>query len=258
MSTGKTSSVPAPERSAFTLLELLVCLLVVAILFSLSFSGIRSARLKAWDLSCQERCRSIGTLVTAYSLDFRSAYPVWVGPPPDSEVISSWSSSYTLQGFRLFSSARWLRYAGATALDPKYRCPANQRLRSGEEVAADYVGVSAMYAESGFLDPTLSKRSWAARLGAMPQTLDAVVFPSAKVGVFEESIWHSWTGIYAIGSNVTGLSFFDSLRPANAWFFDGHVDGISYGRALPAVERDPTWWSAKVVLTEYGVRGRDR
>ncbi len=243
---------------AFSLVELLVVLLVLVALLSLSVVGIRSARFRASDVTCQSHCRSIGAMVSVYALDFRSAYPVWIRVPPDGDPNNAWSSSYSLQAFRLLASARWLRYTGTVASDPVYRCPGNQRFRVGEKVPSDYVGSSAMYAEIGFLNPLLPKSSWTPRLGAKPQAIDSVTFPSAKAGLFEELIWHSWGGVYAVGGVETGLTFFDSDRRANMWFFDGHVQGLSYSSALPGVRRDPNWWSAKVVLTENGVGGRDR
>lgn len=244
---------------AFTLAELLVGIGVIAILVSLAAPAIARARQHAKVLRCTANIHQLGTLVTAYSNDFRSIYPTWVTPLSPVQENPDWWRFYTLQYQRFFFRDAWLRYSGLPVNSPVYRCPDNQPFRNTGKSASDYSGSAAFHASAPFLNPALPPNAWTGQFGAMPQSVSAVRFPSAKAGLFETKVWHAWRGTYADeGANVTGLSFYDSPAAANLWFVDGHVEAMHFRDTIPAVDRAPSWHSQRVVLTAFGVEGRDK
>jgi len=66
------------KRSPFTLLELLVVMVVIAVLAGLLIPALSSARNKAKKIQCVNNMRQIGIAIVAYSCSFDNAYPPWI------------------------------------------------------------------------------------------------------------------------------------------------------------------------------------
>lgn len=82
------------SRSAFTLLELLAVMAVLALLISLLLPGLRAARMLAGRLSCASNLHQIGTAVILYAQANRGRFPETThGQTADKSWI------YTLAGF---------------------------------------------------------------------------------------------------------------------------------------------------------------
>lgn len=59
------------SRAAFTLIEMIVVLLIIAILMAATITGLSRARNNAWRMQARETCREISEAWNAYLLDMR-------------------------------------------------------------------------------------------------------------------------------------------------------------------------------------------
>jgi prepilin-type N-terminal cleavage/methylation domain-containing protein/prepilin-type processing-associated H-X9-DG protein len=69
-------------RSAFTLIELLIVIAIIAILAAILFPVFAQAREKARQASCTANLRQIGTAVRMYLQDYDEVYMPWGQEPP--------------------------------------------------------------------------------------------------------------------------------------------------------------------------------
>ncbi len=211
-------------------------------------------------MKCLANARQLGSIIVAYSVDYKGFFPTWVTDGPSTASNEARWRRYTQQAGRLFNRTRWIEYSGLDASQPVYRCPANGEYRAvGRKAIFDYYGSDAMYADPKFLDPDLPREAWEGKFGGRAQFIDSVRFPSAKVGFFEWYVWHAWRGAYVEGPvERRGLSVVETTGASTMWFLDGSASGLRYADALPSVERGPYWYSHPVFLTAHGVWGRDR
>jgi prepilin-type N-terminal cleavage/methylation domain-containing protein/prepilin-type processing-associated H-X9-DG protein len=81
---------PQRHRGAFTLVELLVVIGIIALLVSILLPALNKARQAAATVSCASNMRQMGVLVTLYTNDNKGAYPL--GKIDGSQY--SWGSPY--------------------------------------------------------------------------------------------------------------------------------------------------------------------
>jgi prepilin-type N-terminal cleavage/methylation domain-containing protein len=63
------------KRAAFTLVELLVVIGIVAVLIGILLPALIGARARSRDLTCMTNLRQVGTALRAYSVDWRDVLP---------------------------------------------------------------------------------------------------------------------------------------------------------------------------------------
>lgn len=95
-SDGAFPLVPLSSR-AFTLLELLVVVAIIALLTALVMSGLSAARSNALRANCTSNLRQFGLALTAYAGDYGGQLPQVIGPAPGLGTIGTMAPS--LQGW---------------------------------------------------------------------------------------------------------------------------------------------------------------
>ncbi|REK29160.1 MAG: DUF1559 domain-containing protein [Planctomycetota bacterium] len=87
------------SRDAFTLVEILVVLLIIAVLLALLFPAVSGLRESANDTSCKNNLRQIGQAIMSYQTSNNGRYPAsWNSTPAGvgSSDISGWSAQALL------------------------------------------------------------------------------------------------------------------------------------------------------------------
>ena len=244
-------------RSAFTLIETLVVIAIVAILLALIVPALAQVRREGKKTVCLANGRQVYSVLATYTQDSRSYFPSFVSdrnPPPDQN--NSW---YGLQSYRLLSSDAWVRYSGLDRRSRFAQCPS----KPWEAIVIDdkwfltsFVLSATTLISPAYLSPTLTPSEWRATAGARVQRIDAVTFPSDKVWTYELSVWHGWTGAPPPGRDWSARQYTGSLAPGTVAFMDGHVV-----QRFPAgsqyVDRYPVWHSLPYSTTVHGIFGRD-
>ena len=90
------ASLTVPKR-AFTLIEILVAIVIIAILAGLSMAVMRNARDKATALKCVNNLRQIGAAFSKFSSDNDGMFPAHEDEETNDEVNESvWSAKLVL------------------------------------------------------------------------------------------------------------------------------------------------------------------
>src|SRR5437588_5965 len=73
-----------PHRLAFTLIELLMVISIIALLAAILLPALARAKHSANSITCGNHLRQLGFAIHMYIEDNHSDYPVWqqIGPPP--------------------------------------------------------------------------------------------------------------------------------------------------------------------------------
>jgi general secretion pathway protein G len=80
---------PQNAKAAFTLIELLTVIAIIAVLAGIIFPVFATARGKAREASCQSSLRQIGMAIQMYASDYDGLYP-WAKDASDDAVPQMW------------------------------------------------------------------------------------------------------------------------------------------------------------------------
>lgn len=204
------SRIVAAGRAAFTLVELLVVVAIIAIVISIALPALAGARASARGVACLSGLRSIGQAVTLYADANRDHYPI---------------SSHTSGS--IVSGSGWLLSLQPYGVTPTFRkCPLDpfraERLTS--------------YATNEHFEPLtpgvdyhpVTRRPLP---GGRPRAYDRMVLvprPAATIYVYEPagagSVDHLSTHQFASPADVeTSIAVKRHLGAANYLYADGHA-----------------------------------
>lgn len=142
------------RRAAFTLIEVLVVIAVIALLIGILLPSLRRARVEGWKVVSLSNMRSIGQAGAMYQSDQKGVLPLvptGVPVPTYSQAFITWGGwgKYTQGGF-------WLQYGGIFDIAPSAR-PLNPYLYPDALPGPLPSGQNAMrdtFQMPGFRDPS--------------------------------------------------------------------------------------------------------
>jgi prepilin-type processing-associated H-X9-DG protein/prepilin-type N-terminal cleavage/methylation domain-containing protein len=126
------TSTPQSQRRAFTLVELLATVAVVAVLMSLTLPVLGRAVDRAESVTCVGNLRQWGLATALYASDAGDALP-WDGAPNGISTTRAWYADLPpLLGIRPYhEEGAWRTNAAAPLGNPAWFCPSNPRRSNG-------------------------------------------------------------------------------------------------------------------------------
>ena len=93
----------ARYHRAFTLVELLVVVAIIAIIMSMLLPALRMAREAGMSAACKSNFHQIGLAISVYRMDHRGVYPVYREYQPNVESSTGESAIHQLWGLRHYN-----------------------------------------------------------------------------------------------------------------------------------------------------------
>lgn len=223
------------RKKAFTLVELLVVIGIIAVLISILLPSLAKSRRAAQQLLCASNLRQLGYAFTLYAQDWQEMYPA----ADDSASPWLWMG----RGFR----PKLELYAQRGGDSPGiFFCPADPT------AAATWDSTSYAYSMSFYHSPqqinaitaTADTMPPSAAPAARPQKLSGVKYPTQKVLAGE------WLSVHYPFEGDKGWHGPGGTR--TFLFADGHAAPVLAKDILPANDGNPN-----PNLTRDGVQGRD-
>jgi prepilin-type N-terminal cleavage/methylation domain-containing protein len=224
---------------AFTLVELLVVIAVIALLLSILMPSLRAVRVMAQRVGCAHNLKQIALGVDMYLGDNDHTYPCTTDPVSQNPTYWLWMG----RGWR-----GWIKpYLGG---DINVRNPSVLLCPEDRADPAMYESTSYAYSMAFYHSPeqinaiTDKAETYSNPKPSVPQHVDSVTTPSAKIligewasnhaSVVEEKGWWNWQGA------------------RNFLFPDGHTSFLAATQINPARDGLP---DANVTIN--GIKGQD-
>jgi prepilin-type N-terminal cleavage/methylation domain-containing protein/prepilin-type processing-associated H-X9-DG protein len=237
------------QGNGFTLVELLVVIAIIAILASMLFPVLESARESARQTRCQSNLRQIGDAFTSYLSDWSNTYPVY-SDASGNPVATTWMGRYWRWPLAHYLS---MTTRIGTSGDPKSSlgqtnggiliCPSDTDARTKYDYTS-YAYSAAFYHTPEDINKMTSYQQLYDGTGpaCVVQSLAEVVSPSKKALAGE------WTSNHCVDK----LTWWQWGGSKNYLFADGHVKFVSSRQIRPAVDGFPD-----INVTINGIHGRD-
>lgn len=234
---------------AFTLVELLVVIGIIAVLISILLSALSKARAAGKQTQCMNLMRQYGTAFTMYANDNKGAYPY---PGHDSNNVNMWT--YQLfrgkyYGFTFFQLADYATNPGTAGLGEavlkKIYCP---EMWSSDRRVPGWPGSEADWCASG----NINTIGYAYSYGLRGRKAASLKNSSSRMLLIEHLAGFAVTPLlYSTNQNLQGTVEFSKKYGyyafrhkgfINVLFLDGHVDGTFKGpKSLPPY--DNIFWN---------------
>jgi len=236
LNTVPSSSRPEFCREAFTVVEMLVVIVTMALLATLLLPALKAAREAGDAAACQHNLRALSSAAFTYAADNSGSLLPTLGSGSEN-----WQSVLIVQGYLPKVTPTSPTYI----LKRNFMCPANHNgaLPSSltNSSCRDGTPNYAYNATVGTLDPNYNtnNRYPPKRLGSIQQPSKKAMFMDAGVYRALNTPYRSSAGMTRIGSPDS--SYFDTnstyytvgdvhRNAANFLFFDGHIERIPRGQ----------------------------
>lgn len=229
----------APRPRAFTLVELLVTIAVIAVLLGILLPALAAARRSAGSIALQSNQRESGRLLSLYSADHDGLFPSYGLPGTmvgrlewQGEVVTTnWWSQIEYWG--LFLQTRG--YDGWVSAGPGATPTVFDNITCGScgQGRSIYLMTAAALGEPELFKPDAEDRSAL----HIPQRIHRVAYPSQK-------------GL------LVHLRGFREDR-VSVSFADDHIEVVDQADLAPGVSGELPFAPLPVVTTERGLLGRD-
>lgn len=244
-------------RSAFTLIEILVVIAVIALLIGITVPVVSNSRKAARRALCLSHCAQLLSLLHSYTTDHRELFPSWYPEPASPGSVGP----YQTQNVYLMSDRKWSDYCGIPYRDGILHCPGNPHGRWSGGVDSSFIEYflpSCLWIVPGDLNPSLPPSVWRKMTSGRVQQLSSVYFPSAKVGVFERYVMHGEVvDLTRPGVDVGPITYTASAERGSVALLDGHAFFPQIMPPDPQIERRPIWFGAVYETPAWGIQGRD-
>ncbi|MDD2707843.1 MAG: prepilin-type N-terminal cleavage/methylation domain-containing protein [Verrucomicrobiae bacterium] len=223
------------KKGAFTLIELLVVVTLLAVLMGLLSPALKQARGRAQQIKCMSNLRQLGLALTSYA----NNYDGWI--PPYSLTAhgysyprSTWPGLLMAEGYIPGGNGTEMRDSSYTGI---MRCPSLPITATPGKNNYNYLksyGMRGTYNSS--MSPTLqfwnilnesdpAQKIWIADTASLSADPN---FTNNQIHYFDGGFnlpkGHTLTLVSLIHLRHGGV--------ANAWFLDGHVEGLTEEKAM--------------------------
>jgi prepilin-type processing-associated H-X9-DG protein/prepilin-type N-terminal cleavage/methylation domain-containing protein len=230
-----------PRASAFTLVELLVVIGIIAVLIALLLPALQKARQQAQQVVCASNERQIAIAVFAYVAENKGMLPVpWTGFDPPLQgvpgsAVKPWQAIYlTSPGNYSFENGAFLPYVGSGYGERSrvFNCPADPDPRPLFSQYTNAIVGSRNFSYN--FNKYMAERRGSNLSGFLiGLKMTQIPSPEHKLMILEESAPSAASGDVNVGAalvdGVTPLLATRHSGMANVAFFDGHVDRIEPG-----------------------------
>ena len=241
----------ARKPRAFTLVELLVVVGIIAALISILLPALGKARDSAYRVKCMSNIRQISAAFVMYANENKGCFP-FIGSlhNPGSKDLQEdwihWRTPPAAGGLRTSAIARYLS-GDNPALELIFRCPADTGERWQNAGTPQIYRYS--YSMNGYMDPRgpeeTSDKTFRVRLGKIRNAADKTLILEESQQTINDGHWDG--GHYSgrtwqldfdrlsirhddhkadVTAVITGAVSFPSKR-GNAGFCDGHVEFVT-------------------------------
>lgn len=218
---------------AFTLIEVLVSIAIIAILLSLAIPALSSAKTSANSMLCLTRLRSAHQAQMLYANTYEGVWPNGFSPRTTLGVwvvgCTQWESNYTMDqawmwSFMLHDAGIVNQEKGAFDVEG-ISCPVIWKEQSERQLETNawfaarqsYAYSAGLFTDPALWDPAFPQRRANPDKFRKTISVSRVAFPGNKVSLFEFADHHK--SRLLIGGS-TGVS-------VNAGFADGHADHVN-------------------------------
>ncbi|HMQ15463.1 MAG TPA: DUF1559 domain-containing protein, partial [Phycisphaerae bacterium] len=242
-------------RAAFTMVELLVVVAIIALLLAMLLPGLARARQQALRTKCATNLRQFGLALHQYAADHRGrAMPLaYWQTTPDSPYVTYWWGRDEPAGVDVTRGLTWPYIASDLRHASVYECPV-QPPGTFEIMQGQSKTLTSTYGYNGYYLSPKHTPGWADLIGKRPwRTMETVSGPS-RVLAFSDTMldWGGWLknsalldppmlyqGFGGWTENESPTTSFRHEWRANATFVDGHVRSLGprHGRITSALFR---------------------